>query len=37
MIFDRDGSFSGTGQPTYITPYYNHFDKAINDALCNHE
>jgi hypothetical protein len=34
IVFDKDGSLSGTGAPTWISPYYAHFDKAIADGLC---
>lgn len=29
VIFDEDGSFTGTGKPTYITPYHEHFNYPI--------
>ena len=37
LIFDVDGTFAGTNVPTYITPYYRHFDKIVTDGKCTHE
>lgn len=44
IVFDSDGSFTGKGEPTYLTPYqpfanlatpsYRHFDQAIADSKC---
>ena len=37
MVHDKDGSLTGTGVPTWITPYYPHFDKLIAEGLCSDE
>ena len=34
LIFDVDGTLSGTNVPTYIAPYYKHYDSAIADGKC---
>ena len=32
-----DGTLTGTGVETYITPYKKHFDKSINESKCTNE
>lgn len=34
MIYDEDGTLTGNNVPTWITPYYPHFDQAIADGKC---
>ena len=31
ILFDKDGSLTGLGEPTYVTRYYPHFDQVIAD------
>ncbi len=37
IICDMDGTLTGTGVETYITPYKKHFDKSINESKCTNE
>jgi hypothetical protein len=34
IVFDKDGSLTGTGVPSWISPYYPHYDKVIADGIC---